>query len=56
MNSLLRRFCCWLRGHHFVWERNHFIGKPDALECSRCGHREENGLRWCLEQLTGGEP
>lgn len=53
MKQLLIKFWCWLRCHDFKWERNHWINKPNVLVCLRCGHREENGLAWCLKQIAG---
>ena len=46
---LLIRLWCWWCSHAFRWE--HHLERPAALVCRRCGHREENGLRWCLETI-----
>lgn len=43
MRKLLTLLQCWWL-HDFRWECS-------ALVCRRCGHREENGLRWIGETL-----
>ena len=52
MKRLLVRFWCWFRCHDFRWVfRDGRCGPLGGLVCGRCGHREEDGLSWCLKQL-----